>query len=813
MKKKIILVFQILFFILILFLLYKELRNYNIRQIMKVLKQYRISVIFLGIIIASLNYLILTLYDFLALRNEDEKISLKKVIPISFTAFAFGNSLGFSGVSSTAIRLRLYGALKIPERKIIKISLFAMISFWVGLTLTGAVSGLINKSLYSIPLFILLGLYFWRVPKMKKINIKRNIILRQFLVGFLDWVVASLVLYLFLPVKPDFFLFLEIFCLAQLAGVISNLPGGLGTFEYVFLNLLGSSNGVIAALFIYRVIYYFIPLLGAAGTYVVLEFTSKAEKIAKTYEFLIPSLLAVFSFTCGIVLLISGSIPPELGRILFLKKIIPISVLEASHFLGSVTGVVLILLSYAIKNRINLAYKFTIIALVLGIFSLLFKSINIEAAAVLILALILIIPSKKYFYRKSSIFHNRISMDWVVPIVMVLISSIWLGFFSYKKTDYSSLLWWQFEFQKNAPRVLRTIFAIGIFTFIFSIIKILKPLSNEKYSALKDVEGEVRDIMRYSSDSESNLVYLDDKKIYLSQGRQSFLMYGKSRDTRVVMGDPIGKNDEMSEIIWDFFLETKQSLEQLIFYEVGKNNLNYYLDIGMTILKIGEEALVPLENFSLEGDKKKSLRHTYNKLIKDNYVLEIIKKEDIEQYLDELERISNLWLETKSVREKGFSLGNFSREYLRKFDIAVIKKDEKIYAFANLFLTGTKEEISIDLMRYDVNEAPNGVMDYLFIKLMEYGKANGYKKFNLGMAPLSGIEDKNSGLISLWNKASIFIYKHGNHFYNFEGLRRFKNKFNPEWEPKYIAFYGNPFKILKDTISLISGGVRGFFKK
>ena len=83
----------------------------------------------------------------------------------------------------------------------------------------------------------------------------------------------------------------------------------------------------------------------------------------------------------------------------------------------------------------------------------------------------------------------------------------------------------------------------------------------------------------------------------------------------------------------------------------------------------------------------------------------------------------------------------------------------------------------------------------------------------MGMAPLSGIENKNTGLNNLWNKASIFIYKYGSHFYNFEGLRKFKNKFGPEWEPKYIAFYGNPFKILKDTISLISGGVKGFLKK
>ncbi|MCP1224816.1 YbhN family protein [Sebaldella sp. S0638] len=133
MKKKIILILKLLFFILILFLLYKELKNYNIRHIIEVVNEYSMSVILLGLFIAGLNYFILTFYDLLALRNEDEKLPFRKVIPVSFTAFAFGNSLGFSGISSSAIRLRLYGALKIPEGKIIKISLFTMVSFWVGL--------------------------------------------------------------------------------------------------------------------------------------------------------------------------------------------------------------------------------------------------------------------------------------------------------------------------------------------------------------------------------------------------------------------------------------------------------------------------------------------------------------------------------------------------------------------------------------------------------------------------------------------------------------------------------------------------------
>ena len=176
MKKKVILILKLLFFVLILFLLYRELKNYNIRHIIEVVNEYSISVIILGLLTAGLNYFILTFYDLLALRNEDEKLSFKKIIPVSFTAFAFGNSLGFSGISSSAIRLRLYGALKIPEGNIIKISLFTMVSFWVGLITAAAVSAAVNMKIYAVPLIILLMIYCWKIPDIKKLSIKRSIV-------------------------------------------------------------------------------------------------------------------------------------------------------------------------------------------------------------------------------------------------------------------------------------------------------------------------------------------------------------------------------------------------------------------------------------------------------------------------------------------------------------------------------------------------------------------------------------------------------------------------------------------------------------
>ncbi|MBV9880051.1 MAG: DUF2156 domain-containing protein, partial [Gemmatirosa sp.] len=163
-------------------------------------------------------------------------------------------------------------------------------------------------------------------------------------------------------------------------------------------------------------------------------------------------------------------------------------------------------------------------------------------------------------------------------------------------------------------------------------------------------------------------------------------------------------------------------------------------------------------------------------------------------------------------REKGFSLGYFDERYLANFPIAlVLRRDEtgeRPVAFANLWRGAQRGELSVDLMRY-ASDAPESVMEYLFIQLLLWGKSQGYAEFNLGMAPLSGFDGHN--LAPLWSRAGALIYRHGEHFYNFQGLRRYKEKFDPVWEPKYLASPGGLVlpRVLANVTSLIAGGLRG----
>ena len=157
----------------------------------------------------------------------------------------------------------------------------------------------------------------------------------------------------------------------------------------------------------------------------------------------------------------------------------------------------------------------------------------------------------------------------------------------------------------------------------------------------------------------------------------------------------------------------------------------------------------------------------------------------------------------RRLTEKGFSLGFFDAPYLSRFPCAVVRDAGRIVAFANLWCGARREELSIDVMRSIPDSLPD-VMEYLLIELMLWGRQERYRWFNLGMAPLSGVDDRP--LAPLWNRAVHLAYSHGDRFYSFEGLRKYKEKFHPVWQPKYLASPGGIAlpRILTDLTALIA---------
>ncbi|MDQ7823927.1 MAG: bifunctional lysylphosphatidylglycerol flippase/synthetase MprF [Candidatus Eremiobacteraeota bacterium] len=824
------------------------LREHNYHDIISYLKAMPALHVTVAVILTMLGYFTLTLYDFLALHYVKFNLPYRNIALASFISYAFSNTIGFSFLSGGSVRYRLYTSWGIQALDIAKILAFCSATLWLGffaIAGTAFTRGNITvpagvhlpfhslHALGALFLMAVLGYLVLCTSKKRSFLIKNleftlprfSMACAQVVLASLDWLVAASVLYILLPQGDpvNFFLFIALFLLAQIAGVASQVPGGLGIFESVMMLLLGPSfNGsqLIASLLAFRLIYYLLPLIVAAALLGIQEILHRKEsmkQLAGTLSQWIPAIapyvLSLATLIGGATLLFSGALPADKHRIRLLVELVPLPVLEISHFLGSLVGTALLLLAWGIQRRIDAAYHLTVALLCSGIVFSLLRGLNYEEALVLLVMLLALLPAKQQFYRKSSLTSASSPIQWASLVIIILLCSLWLGSFSHKHVEYSHELWWNFSLKGDAPRFLRaSIGAVALLLF-FAIGRLFRPAAPSPGPPSAEDLAKARAIVEASPRTYPSISLLGDKNFLFSESGRSFLMFGTHGRTWVALGDPAGLEEEKAELTWQLRELVDRHDGRTVYYDVQREYLHLYVDLGLTLLKLGEEARVPLGSFSMEGSSRKKFRNLISKLEKEGSSFEILPKEEVVALLPELKAVSDAWLAHKNTREKKFTLGNFSKAYLSCFPAAIVRYEGRIMAFANLWTGAGKEEISIDLMRYIPEEAPSGVMEYLFIKLIAWSSQEGYRWFNLGMASLSGLEDR--ALAPLWNRLGSAVFRHGEHFYNFQGLRQYKEKFDPLWEPKYIAYPGGLTlpSILADIAFLTAGGIKGIVAK
>lgn len=824
--------------------LYHELRAYHLHEILQGLHTLPSVTIWKAIGLTMLSYLVMTGYDSLALRYVGQALPYRKIGLASFVGYAFSNNIGLSMLAGASVRYRLYSAWGLSGEKITSIVFFCTLTLWLGFFAVGGLILILEPMTLPPDLFFsflparLLGLlllappilYFALVTIWKRPLLWRDrdaavppfwILPAQLLIAGADWLLAGCVLFALLPPTQSLSLpgCLAMYMLAQLAGLVSQVPGGLGVFETVFLLLvtpLVPAPQALAALVAYRAVYYLAPLglavllLGAHEIAAHRIFVRRAFTAYRKWEtaVLVP-VLSLATFVAGALLLFSGALPGLQDRLDWLQRFFPLPALEISHFFGSTIGMLLMLLARGILRRLDGAYWITALLLTAGMLVSLLKGLDYEEALILGLVLAALLPSRRYFHRKASLLNQRFTPAWLAAIGTVLICTVWLGLFSHKHQEYAARLWWQFTFQGHAPRFMRATAGGAGVLLLFAFARLLHPAPPRPKLPGPEELAEAANIVRSSRSTSAQLALLGDKSLLFNQQRTAFIMFGVEGRSWVSMGDPVGPLEEWPDLIWRFRELSDHYAGWTLFYQVGPDNLHHYLDLGLTLTKLGETARVPLQDFSLAGASRKGLRHTFRKLEKEGWRFEIVPKADIDGILPKLATISDAWLLDKQAREKGFSLGFFKEEYLRRFDIAVVKQDDEVVAFANLWQSGGQEEVSIDLMRFHPTRAPHGVMDFLFLHLMLWAKQAGFRWFQLGMAPLAGLEGR--AFAPRWHYVAAFIARHGEYFYNFQGIRQYKEKFSPVWQPKYLVSPGGVAlpQIFANLTALIAGGWKG----
>ncbi len=851
MKKRILnslgSLFGLLIFGVALWALHHALRHHQYHQVVRQLSAIPIAHILLAFVLTFLDYAVLTGYDTLAFRYIGQPLELGKIRLASFIGYAFSHNLGFSLLSGGSVRYRLYSSWGLSAIQVTKLVAFCGVTFWLGFLALGGGAFLLvpptipgglhlpfdSVRIVGMLFLVLTAIYLgWSVLQKKPLRVfgwefslpRPQLALAQIAVAVTDWALAAAVLYVLLPTGSawSYPKFLGIFLLAQISGMVSQVPGGLGIFETVILLFLSPaipSASVIGSLLVFRGLYYVLPLVLAASLLGGLELLQRREGIKRVGRLVgqwlpvvTPHVIAFTVFVGGAIMLFSGATPADHWQIEWLRRFEPLPLLEISHFTSSVIGVCLLILARGLQRRLDAAYHLTTVLLGLGIVVSILKGFDYAEAATLAVMFTVLLPTRRHFHRKASLISERFSAGWIAAIILVLAASIWLGMFSYKHVEYQEDLWWRFAFSGNAPRFLRASVGALSVVLIFAIMRLMRSSPAEPELPGPVELGQARDIVHRSRYAAANLALLGDKHLLFSERGNALLMYGVLGRTWVAMGDPVGPHEEWEELVWQFREMVDGHEGWTAFYQVRPDSLPLYLDLGLTLLKLGEEARVQIDRFSLEGGVGKGKRNLVNRLEKEGCEFEVVPVANVPLLLGRFREISDAWLNLKATREKRFSLGFFDDTYLRNFPAAVVRRGGNIVAFANLWLGAEKEEISVDLMRF-VQDAPEGVMEYLFIKLMLWAKAEGFGWFNLGMAPLAGLEDHT--LAPLWTRLGAMVFRHGEHFYNFQGLRQYKAKFDPVWTPRYLASPGGIAlpRMLTGIATLISGGLKGVIVK
>lgn len=792
-----------------------QVRLKDIRHAVHMIAGWRLSA---ALALTAASYVALTFYDYVALRIVGRPLPWRTAALASFCSYTLSHNLGLSLLTGGSARYRIYTAAGLEGGDIARIIASASLSFWGGVlvmagllmavhpaevTLMGITIGLTLQRLAggAILLAAVAGLiaagregstphlFGWKLALPT-----RGQALAQIGVACIDLAAASAALFILVPgIAPALYptLFLA-YALAIIVTLVSHVPGGLGIFEAVIVATLPDVDkpSLLAALIAYRLIYYLIPLMLGVIAIALHEGNNWRHPVSRVLDGaqaaasgMAPVMLSLLVAVGGVILLISGALPAIKYRMYLVTGWLPLSFVEASHFAASVVGTLLILLASGLYRRLDAAFWMTRSLLMAGAFFSLLKGLDYEEASAMLIIAALLQWTRGAFYRRTSFTAEVLTPAWIATLAVAVGLSIWIGFFAYKHVDYQNDLWWHFGPHANAARFLRAGLASAVLAIGAAFWRMFRPATAPRRADRPSATASP-DALALAERTDAFLATTGDKLFLTSQSGRAFVMYQVQGHSWIVMGDPVGDREEWPDLLWQLREMADAEQGRLLLYQLSLDALPLAIDLGFVIVKYGEEARVDLHHFTLEGPDAKPLRYAERRAVREGATFEIVPARSVPLLLEELEKISDEWLAAKGHGEKAFSVGRFDRAYIATCDCAIVRQEGRIVAFANIWATANRRELSVDLMRY-VSDAPYGTMDFLFIRLMLWGHSQGYDWFTLGLAPLSGIEARR--LSPLWAKAGAFFFRHGESFYGFEGLRAYKDKYAPRWEPRFIA--------------------------
>jgi len=586
--------------------------------------------------------------------------------------------------------------------------------------------------------------------------------------------------------------------------IISPFLRGLGAIEvsmvYVLIHSGFTNADSIAITLLFRFFEFWLPLF--AG---VVSFLLKVDKLIMR---IFPAILI---FALGIVNIISVLTPALPERLSLLKDYLLVGFVSFSNSFVFIAGLFLLVTAAFMLRGLRTAWWFAIALSVISIFGHITKGIDYEEATVALLILGSLVATRKEYHIKTNPRLGTVGLQTaMLSMAAVMLYGV-VGFYFLDKKHFQI----DFNIFQSFWYTLQNFFLIGssdliprdsFARYFIYLIKIsgFASISFLVYSLVRPyvfrvtpTDGErerAKSLTQQFGNSALDFFKTySDKFIFAPPEINAYISYRVSRNFAVVLENPVAENwDEMKKCVVSFSRYSYENGLKDIYYRVPKESLPIYFELSRKSLFLGQEGVVDLDSFSLEGGEKKSIRNALNKIKEQGYTTHINAPPLRDGLIQKLKAVSDEWLKLTDREEIIFSQGMFVEKEIKEQTVITIENnEEKIIAFLNIIPDFVKNEGTYDLLR-KTNDAPNGIMDHILVEMFKYFKASGIKCVNLGFAPMSGLNDPHN----FTEKSMKFAYEKIRSFSSYKGQRDYKEKFNPLWNDKFLI-YSNDYDLLQ----------------
>ncbi|MBC8986808.1 lysylphosphatidylglycerol synthetase family protein [Pedobacter sp. N36a] len=638
------------------------------------------------------------------------------------------------------------------------------------------------------------------VERMQEVRLTGFRWIQPLLIALLTEVVGIAHVYiamLALDLSPDMGICICAYTIGTLFYCFSPLLKGLGTVEVsmvlVFMGAGFNEAQAISVTLLYRAFEFWLPLL--AG---MVSFFMKKNNI------LIRLLPAVFVFLLGMVNIISVFSPAITSRIKLIGQFIPFVGINFSSAmilsLGVLLGICSVFLIRGVKNAWYLVFGMVALSFIGN----LTKGFDYEESLLALLVMVILLISYPHYYVKRHRSIRELRPALLFWTLLVVLSYGVLGFYFLQKRHFNM----DFTFAGAIESTLngfvllnmhlpepQTFFGrfflhslnfLGIGFLAVLFWRMTAPYAPSLHSLKKNTHRAEVLLDRYGISPVDYFKVDGDKHHFFCKQVEGFVAFSISSGFALVLEGPVCKHapDQIRAVISEFecFCQTKGL--RPVYYRVDACQNQMFKGLGKKSFHIGQEALVDVQAFSLEGKKRKSLRNAVNKLTREGYQPKIYKAPIPQEVMLQLEFISDCWLRDTRRQERGFSQGVFDPLKLKYHDIITLENRQgKVIAFLNIIPNYAPGEATYDLIR-KLDGACGGNMDMLILKFIDYCKDLGYSRLNMGLAPFSGVTSHSA----MSGKLLGVLYKVLPPIRAWQGIRDFKDKFDPSWHDKFLIY-------------------------